>query len=75
MLTKRPSSGIGGPRRDRFFIGELIAISMVWIEPARILSFTHSRSSGTISAGHIRFSADTDIGVPARPSVSRGSPE
>ena len=75
MLTARPSSGIGGPRRDRFRTGELTPTSMRCSEPRSIRSITHSRTSGTIRIGHIRFSADADIGVPAKPSVRRGSPE
>ena len=43
--------------------------------PFSIRSITHSRTSGTIRIGHIRFSAEADIGVPANPSCSRGSPE
>ena len=74
MLTASPSSGIGGPRRDRFLNGELTAISMRWMAPRAIRSITHSRSSGTIRIGHMRFKAPTDIGVPVKPSVSRGSP-
>ncbi len=75
MLTDRPSSGMGGPLRGRFFVGELTPISMRWSVPRSIRSITHSRNSGTTSVGHIRLSAEADIGVPAKPSVSRGSPE
>ena len=75
MLTARPSSGIGGPLRDRFRTGELTPTSMRWSMPRSIRSTTHSRTSGTIRIGHIRFSAEADIGVPAKPSCSRASPE
>jgi len=75
ILTARPSSGIGGPRRDRFLTGELTPTSMRCSEPRSTRSITHSRTSGTIRIGHIRFSAEAVIGVPAKPSVSRGSPE
>ena len=75
MLTARPSSGIGGPLRDRLRTGELTPTSMRWSVPRSIRSITHSRTSGTIRIGHIRFSAEADIGVPAKPSCSRASPE
>ena len=75
MLTERPSSGIGGPLRGRFFTNVLTPISMRWSVPPSIRSITHSRTSGTIRVGQIRFSADADIGVPAKPSLSSGSPE
>ena len=38
-------------------------------------NITHCRTSETIRAGQIRLSADTGIGVPANPSIMRGSPE
>ena len=63
------------PLRGRLCIGELTPTSMRWSVPRSIRSITHSRNSGTTSVGHIRFSAEADIGVPAKPSVSRGSPE
>ena len=68
MLTARPSSGIGGPLRDRLRTGELTPTSMRCSVPRSIRSITHSRTSGTIRIGHIRFSAEADIGVPAKPS-------
>ena len=73
MLTARPSSGIGGPLRDRLRTGELTPTSMRWSVPFSIRSITHSRTSGTIRTGHIRLSADADIGVPAKPSWRRAS--
>jgi hypothetical protein len=75
MLTASPSSGIGGPLRDRLRTGALMPTSMRWSVPRSIRSITHSRTSGTIRVGHIRFSAEADIGVPAKPSCSRASPE
>ena len=75
MLTARPSSGIGGPRRERLRTGELIATSMRCNWPFSMRSRTHSRTSGTIRIGHIRFSATADIGVPAKPSWRRASCE
>ena len=75
MLMERPSSGIGGPLRGRLRTGELTPTSMRWSVPRSIRSITHSRTSGTIRTGQIRFSAEADIGVPAKPSWSRGSPE
>ena len=74
MVTARPSSGIGGPRRDRLRTGELTPTSIRCSAPRSTRSITHSRTSGTIRIGHIRFRAEADIGVPAKPSVRRGSP-
>ncbi len=57
MLTDRPSSGIGGPLRGRFFTSVLTPISIRCSEPRSIRSTTHSRTSGTIRIGQIRFNA------------------
>ncbi len=42
---------------------------MRWSVPRSTRSSTHSRTSGTMMIGHIRFRAEADIGVPAKPSV------
>ena len=73
--TESPSSGIGGPPRTSVFIGALTPTSTFWMVPAdeSTCVSSHSRTSGATVIGQMRLKADIDIGVPAKPSASRGS--